>query len=147
MYLDQNLIRNAPVTSADARRAVQIYGPDIVVLKGKTTKPKAQEHVPMLHNRPVPPAIMDNHREIILCVDFFFVQGNPFLHTFSRKLGYRTAVPVPDKSKSTIIKEIKRVIQMYEARGFQVIEIYGDDDFSCTRNDVRPAHVKPSMGR
>jgi hypothetical protein len=36
--LQNNLIRNCPVTPDDARRALKIYGPDIATLKGKTVK-------------------------------------------------------------------------------------------------------------
>ena len=36
--LQKKLIRNCPVTPDDAKRALQIYGPDIATLKGKTVK-------------------------------------------------------------------------------------------------------------
>ena len=36
--LQNNLIRNCPVTSDDAKRALKIYGPDVATLKGKTVK-------------------------------------------------------------------------------------------------------------
>ena len=35
--LARNLIRDCPVTPADAKRALVIYGPDVAVIKGKTT--------------------------------------------------------------------------------------------------------------
>jgi hypothetical protein len=36
--LQNNLIRNCPVTSDDAKRALKIYGPDVATLKGETVK-------------------------------------------------------------------------------------------------------------
>ena len=39
--LQQNHIRNCPVTTEDARRAIKIYGPELAHLKGKGTRPKA----------------------------------------------------------------------------------------------------------
>ena len=39
--LKYNHIKNCPLTVEDARRAIQIYGPDIAHLKGKGTRPKA----------------------------------------------------------------------------------------------------------
>jgi hypothetical protein len=36
--LDNNRIRNCPVTSDDAKWALRIYGPDIATLKSKTVK-------------------------------------------------------------------------------------------------------------
>jgi hypothetical protein len=34
--LDNNFVRNCPVTSDDTKRALEIYGPDVATLKGKT---------------------------------------------------------------------------------------------------------------
>ena len=53
--LRKNLIRNCPITSSDAKRALVIYGPDIAVLKGKTTRAAAAAHVPTFEAVPIPP--------------------------------------------------------------------------------------------
>jgi hypothetical protein len=69
--LRHNMIRNCPVTPDDASRAVIIYGPDIACIKGKTTRQAAASHVPNFTAVPVPAPILEHHRNITLCVDFF----------------------------------------------------------------------------
>ena len=76
-YLSKNLIRDCPITMADAKRAAFIYGSDIAYLKGKRTQKQALEHVPTFIPSPLPPFIEQHHKHITLCVDFFCPE-NPF---------------------------------------------------------------------
>ena len=76
--LTKNLIRNCPVTPDDARRATHIYGPDIAALKGKTVRSTAAPRAPTFEAVPLPAPITVHHRNVTLCVDFFFVQGIGF---------------------------------------------------------------------
>ena len=53
--LRNNLIRNCPVTPDDAKRALIIYGPDIAVIKGNTTRLRPpQERQRLWPNRFLP---------------------------------------------------------------------------------------------
>ena len=115
--LSNNLIRNCPVTPQDAKRVSVIYGPHIAVLKGKSTRSGAAPRTPTFEAVLIPPDILEHHRRVTLCVDFFFVQGSiPFLHTISRNIGYRTVRVVADRSRGTILRELQRVIRLYHAR-------------------------------
>jgi len=82
--LAKNLIRNCPVTVDDAKRALLIYGPNVAALKGKTTKGPSQ-HVPTFNPVQIQGFILQHHSDVTLCMDIFYVQGHPFLHTLSRK--------------------------------------------------------------
>jgi hypothetical protein len=93
LILRKNLIRNCPVTPYDAKPALVIYGPDIAVIKGKTT---CEAAAPTFEAMPLPPPILAHHRNVTLCVDFF-VKGIPFYHTISRGVGFRTVQQVPDR--------------------------------------------------
>ena len=42
--LNNNMIRNCPITPDDAKRALNIYGPDIMTLKGKTAKSRTRPY-------------------------------------------------------------------------------------------------------
>jgi hypothetical protein len=75
--LRHNLIRNCPVTVDNARRALTIYGIDVATLKGRSTKTPAQ-HVPTFTSIPVPAPILDNHKDVTLCIDFFLYRGSHF---------------------------------------------------------------------
>jgi hypothetical protein len=68
---------------------------------------------------------LEHHSIVTLCVAFFFVQGLAFFHTISRGIGYRTAHPVPDGTRGTIIKHQRHVIAFYTARGFTVRDVHG----------------------
>ena len=62
----------------------------------------------------------------------------PFLHTISRKLQFRTATQLQNRSKVTILDRLREVIQLYHARGFAVTELKTDQEFNCLRIDVLP---------
>jgi hypothetical protein len=112
--LRNNLIRNCPVTPDDAKRALIIYGPDIAALKGKTVKSTAEARAPTFVAIPLPAPIMEHHRNVTLCLDFFFVQGLAFFHTISRGIGFRTVSHVSNRSKQTILKETMAAIHLYK---------------------------------
>jgi hypothetical protein len=136
--LRRNAIRNCPVTPSDAQRALIIYGPDIAVLKGKSTRSHAAPRAPTFIAEIIPASVLEHHRNVTLCIDFFFVQGLPFLHTISRGIGFRTAHPVADRSKATIMQRLRVVIKLYQARGLTVRDVHGDHEFSCIREALRP---------
>ena len=135
-YLQKGLIRNCPITVDDAKRAHSIYGPDIAYIKGKTTQkpplPHIETHIPL----ELQPHIAAHHRDITLCVDFFFIQQQAFLHVISRKIGYRTAVPVDNRSKTTILKTLRNEIKLYVGRGFIVRDVHGDGEFECVKDEL-----------
>ena len=136
--LSKNLIRNCPVTPDDAKRALVIYGPDIAALKGKNTRSAAAPHVPTFQAVPIPAHVYEHHRDLTLCMDFFFVQGIPFLHSISRKLGFRTLTQVPNRLKNTILRETRSIVRLYHARGLNVCDIHADNEFECIREHIRP---------
>ncbi len=99
------------------------------------TKHKGQ-HVPTFTPIQVPQFVLDHHKNITIFQDFFFVQGIPFLHTILRKLQFRTVTQVTSRKKEIMLKETKKIIQLYEQRGFQVMDIHADNEFECIRDDM-----------
>ena len=138
--LKNNLIHNCPVTPADAKRAIAIYGPDIATLKGKTVKRHA-EHVPSIRALGIPPEIIDRHSNATVCMDFMYVNGNPFFTSISRDLQFRTIASVSSRSKATILRESTAVTNMYSARGFTVANIHADREFKCIEPDILPINM------
>ena len=84
--LSNNLLWNCPVTVADAKRAVHIYGTDVADLKGNTKKQHKGSALSGFNPTPIPDHITKVHKNITLGIDLFYVQGMPFLHTISRKI-------------------------------------------------------------
>ena len=110
--LRNNLIRNCPVTPDNAKRALIIYGPDIAVIEGKTTRSHAAPRAPTFVAEPIPAPILEHHHNVTLCADFFFVQGLPFFHTISRGIGFRAVDLVPDRTKTTILRKIRSAVRL-----------------------------------
>ena len=84
----------------------------------------------------------EHYRDVVLCVDFFFLQGQPFIHTISRDIQFRTATPVPNRKQATISDELRAVIALYAHRGFTVRDVHGDHEFECVRDDFAPLHFE-----
>jgi hypothetical protein len=136
--LRNNLIHNCPVTPTDASRALVIYGKDVPFLKGATTHARAAPHVVTFDAVPLPPPVLEHHRNVTLCIDFFYVQRILFLHTISRDIGFRTATMVADRNHDTILKTLHPIIKTYSTRGFTVTHLLGDHEFDCIRDDILP---------
>ena len=102
-YLENNAIINCPVTVQDTKRAVVIYGPDVGTLKGRSTKDKPSI-IPIFEPITLPDYILQHHKHIELSVDFYYVQGQVFLLSKSKKIKLLTSTNVNDRSKDTQLK-------------------------------------------
>jgi hypothetical protein len=61
--LQNNLIRNCPVTSDGAKRELKIYGPDVATLKGKTVK-KQNRGIPNYQAVQIPAPIIAQYNNV-----------------------------------------------------------------------------------
>ena len=86
--LQKNMLMNCPYTVEDIDNATNIFGPDIHVLKGKTTR-KQPISVRMDYVA-VPHKIKTLHHNITLAIDIFFVNNLPFFITVSRHIKFGT---------------------------------------------------------
>jgi Reverse transcriptase (RNA-dependent DNA polymerase)/Zinc knuckle len=139
--ISKNVITNCPVNFDDVRRALLIYGPDLATLKGKTTQGRAATHVPNFVAEKIPAPILQYHKNVTLCMDFFFVQGQAFFHVISRKIKHRFVVPVTDRTKATMLKHVTSAIKLYQVRGFNVTDIHADVEFECLRQHLMPINL------
>ena len=90
----ENQLKHCPISVEDANRSVQIYGPDVHAIRGKTTRP-TPTHVLADQLRPLPIDILNAHQNVTLCTDVFVVDGLNFLVTVSRNLHYLTVEHIP----------------------------------------------------
>ena len=126
--ISTNQIQNCPFTVADVKRFFYIYGLDAATLKGKTKKRHGDRNPPPTITT-LPDAVLAVHRDVKLSADIFFLQGIPFLTTISDKIKFRTAVRLLDRDANTLFDELMKVIAVYEARGFVVTVLRGDNEF------------------
>ena len=141
-YVATNQIINCPITVEDVKRFFHIYGPDVATLRGKTVKKSGSSSPSHVPSR-LPQDMLSHHRDVTLCGDLFFVQGMPFLHTISRKIHFRTATPLPNRYKSSILDHLQPIIQLYNSRGFNVTELKADGEFKCLQDDILPVSFDP----
>ncbi len=121
----------------NARWALIIYGQDVPTIKGKSIRGNA---MPMLMQIPsnVPSPILDDHRDVTLCADFFFVQGLPFFHSISRKMKFCMVLPIKNLKCNTMKSEMNNTLQLDQARGFRVVDIHSKMEFKCIQHNFLP---------
>jgi hypothetical protein len=121
-------ILNNPVTTEDYKRAEAIYGTDLGVIKGKTTKKKSDQVQIELSQ-----AVYE--RNIILAVDIMHFTGLNFLVTVSRTIKFITVMHLVNRKKKTIVEAMRQVINLYKGRGHTVT------DFEFTETEDKPIHT------
>ena len=122
-----NLVKNNPVTVDDIKLAESIYGPDIGVLKGKTTRSKPAPVVRDLVD--VPKLLVKRNKKVKICFDVLTVCGLHFMASISKNLMYCTCKYIPDLKATTYQSHIDKVLRLYNAAGFQVKQIHCDNAF------------------
>jgi hypothetical protein len=134
--LQENLIRNCPMTPDNAKHALNIYGPDTATLQGKTVKHQ-NSSIPNYQAVQILAPIIAQYNNVRLFIDIFWVNGMAYFHTISEWIKFRTVAPIKNRSKRTLHLETQ-VINMYEMRGFSVTRVEADREFSCIGNELLP---------
>ena len=116
------------MTLDDAGVANKIWGKNIAALKGKTVR-KTPRHV-VTNIIAVPKEIRDLHRYITISIDVFFVNKIPFLITLSRKICFTTVTHLANRKIETIFKAFHGIFKYYLQRGFQIMTVTADGEFS-----------------
>ncbi len=83
-------VKDCQVTVQHIKNTDRIWGKDITVLEGKTTRQKAKHVAGDIMD--IPREILQWHRRIILALNIFFVNTLPFLLTMSRKIFLRQCI-------------------------------------------------------
>lgn len=125
--LDQNHLYGCDVRSQDVNNARKIFGPDVGSLKGKTVRRKEQ-HVD-LTSVPIPPDIMERHREVQVCFDVMFINGIAFAISISRNIKFCTAEALEDRRDATLLASLQKIKMVYARRGFLVSNVSADNEF------------------
>jgi hypothetical protein len=94
--ITSNMVKSIPITIDDINKAEKVFGPNVGVLKGKTTQ---QKPAPVVSDYvKIPRELVQNHQSVILCMDGIVINGVPFLTTVSRNIMYQTAEWIPHKT-------------------------------------------------
>ena len=118
--LQLGTIQNSNVLPADINRAMQIYGPSIPALRGRTTTQKSL---------PFPP---ESTRERALdaqsmYIDHFRAQGRDFFLTYTKPINHLVVSPVPKANLLTLRRTLRIHLGVYGQRKIRVAHIYSDN--------------------
>ena len=109
--------------------SVAIFGSDVVTLRGKTTR-QQPFYVAALLMSPVPPAILEAHKNICLRVDVCYVNNLLILTTIFRVIKFRTVSILANTTNLTTLRALLDVISVYLSRDFVVSTIHADNSFN-----------------
>jgi Reverse transcriptase (RNA-dependent DNA polymerase) len=136
--LKMNAIKNLPITIEDIKLAEQIFGPDIGALKGKTTRQKPSPVVSDYID--IPPELIDNHQQVVLCMDGMKINGVSFLTTISRNIMYRTTEWIPNKTSQAYRSVLDNVFRIYNRAGFKIKTIICDNEFRPLMDELQDVY-------
>ncbi len=138
VIVTNNSIKNLPITLDDVKLAEQIFGPDIGALKGKTTR---QKPTPVVSDYiEIPPELIMNHHNIVLCMDGMKINGVPFLTTVSRNIMYRTVEWIPDQHSKSYRSVLDNVFRIYNRAGFKITTIHCDNEFRPLMDELEDVY-------
>jgi hypothetical protein len=141
--LKANQIKDCPVMLEDAGVATKIWGKNIAVLKGKTVR-KMPRHT-ATDIIAVPMEIRELHRHITISIDVFFVNKIPFLVTLSHKICFTTVTHLSNRKIETIFKAFHSIFKYYLQRGFQIMTVTADGEFSPMDQFLLDIHGAPCL--
>jgi hypothetical protein len=82
---------------------------------------------------PVPKEIIDIYRDVTLAIDITFVNKTPFFITVARGIKFGTVEALLNRQIQTIGASLKKVVNLYQKRGFRVVTILADNEFEPLR--------------
>jgi len=89
----------------------------------------------------VPPEILKHHPTDEIDLDFFFVNGNPFLHTKTKTIKFHAVQSQTGRGKVETYKALKKIIAAIEMSGVRVIGVNGDNELEKVREILTPIQV------
>ncbi|KAL7564214.1 hypothetical protein ACA910_021639 [Epithemia clementina (nom. ined.)] len=136
--LDRHLIPNCPYTSADIKAADNIFGTELGILKGKTTRHPSErvETNNTMHQSPKYITLHERYKQVTLCIDVMHVKGIPFLVTLSRHIHFGTIDALPNLQATMIMQSLQAVLGVYKQNGFNPQLFMADGAFESLQTHL-----------
>ena len=141
--LKSNQIRNCPLTDQDAKLANTIYGRDVALLKGKTTRKKPL--VVTTNIVAVPKEVRMLYNKVTLAIDIFFVNKVPFFITFSLKICFLSVTHLTNRKAPSIFNALRSMHNYYLQRGFTIVFIKADGEFKPLEEMMYELYGSPKL--
>ena len=123
-----NLIQDNPVTEQDIDIAKQIYGPEMPVLKGKSTRSKPTS-VQTTDYIQVPKKLLKIHKDVHLYMDIMYANGIPFLTSISGSLMFRHIVYIKNSLSRELYVKMDIIFRDYVNAGYAITHLHTDNQF------------------
>lgn len=128
--IKKGVMTNLPITVADIERAEQIYGKDVAIIKGKSTRPNPSP-VPKINT------VEKDKSEQTFFSDIFHVRKLHFLITVSKPMNLIIVNSLRDRyNGSDLTDAINDHISVVQKYGFEIREIVLDPDPVFTTQQI-----------
>jgi hypothetical protein len=120
-----NLIGDSPVTIEDANIAERIFGPDVGVLKGRSTRPRP---VPVRNDLiDIPPELKIQFGNLTLHFDIMFVNGIGYWTSIASPLRKRFIVHLENRTKEELYRSLDVCLRELNKYGARVTNVHCDN--------------------
>ncbi len=102
--VSNNMVPNCPIDGHNIANARNIFGPDLVSIRGKTVR-----HMPapvVADYIAIPWGIVEWNQIVTMVADVFLVDGIAFLVTLSWKIRFVTAEHIPVRTAKSLTKHL-----------------------------------------
>jgi hypothetical protein len=109
--IQSNLIKDCLVTVKDMGMTIKVWGPSIVMLKGKTVRmmpPVVRQDVIEILKK-----IRELHKDVTLTIDIFFVNKIPSFTTYSLIICFLSVMHLSNRKALTIFNALKSMCGYY----------------------------------
>jgi hypothetical protein len=127
----------------DAKVAEKIWGSSVPRLKGSTVRESGHRKPQSLVK--VPRELIKLQQKVSIAIDIFFVNGQIFFMTFSRKICFTTVTHLVNRKVNGVWAAMHQIYQMYMLRGFHIVEIAGDGEFVWIADQVASLPTNPTL--
>ena len=141
--IDSRSLINSPITREAAKIAIDLWGPSVANLKGKTTRAKSDSvktGVDVI--TPLPPQILEFHAIVTLGIDVMKVNRLLFLVSYGRVINFGTTTELANMKTLSIVSAIILILRVYVTRRFRVEFIAVDNGFASLQQDEDFCHCR-----
>ena len=105
--VENNMITNCDKNADDIKQVDTIWGPAESMLQGKMKRkrPNTHNNIP---NLALPLSVSQQHKQITMYIEFFYVNRIPFLLSKTGKLNYLSGKKLKSRNGREIINAIER---------------------------------------
>ena len=112
----QNIIHSLPVTAEDVEIAEKIFGPDVSILKVKTTRQTPKVVVDYFIE--IPRELVEKNQDLILCMDIIFINKQALFTTIDKNIWFRGLFTLSNRTKEECYRALSKVMRHYNKSVF-----------------------------